>query len=243
MGDGAFTVDGQIGRLTLRGPLDAAVVSRLGLLCERAADAGAVRVILLHAEPVTWEGWARPDFENAEALGLIGDPFRPLADLPQPVIAVLDAPLRDGGLELALCADLRVAGPAATFALSGVAAGDFPIAGGLQRLSRAVGRARALELALIGAPIDAETARRWGLVTAVAPDPAAEAAALAGRIAARGPLAVRLAKEAVHRGIEMPLEQALRYETDLTVLLQTTADRAEGVRAFLEKRTPRFLGQ
>ncbi|MER3420084.1 MAG: hypothetical protein C4290_05970, partial [Chloroflexota bacterium] len=64
----------------------------------------------------------------------------------------------------------------------------------------------------------------------------------AGVIAARGPLAVRYAKEAVAHGTEMPLEQALRYETDLTIILQTTADRAEGVRAFIEKRPPRFSG-
>ena len=69
------------------------------------------------------------------------------------------------------------------------------------------------------------------------------AAALAGRIAAQGPLAVRYAKEAVLRGMEMPLEQALRFETDLTIILQTTEDRAEGVRAFLEKRPPQFKGR
>ena len=71
----------------------------------------------------------------------------------------------------------------------------------------------------------------------------AAAAALAGRIAAQGPLAVRYAKEAVLRGMEMPLEQALRFETDLTIILQTTEDRAEGVRAFLEKRPPQFKGR
>jgi enoyl-CoA hydratase/carnithine racemase len=70
-----------------------------------------------------------------------------------------------------------------------------------------------------------------------------EAEALAGRIAAKGPIATRLAKEAVHRGLDMPLDQALRYELDLTILLQTTEDRAEGVRAFLEKRPPRFTGR
>ena len=71
----------------------------------------------------------------------------------------------------------------------------------------------------------------------------AETDAIARRIAERGPLAVRYAKEAVRRGMEMPLEQALRYETDLTVIMQTTEDRAEGVRAFLEKRKPEFHGR
>jgi enoyl-CoA hydratase/carnithine racemase len=72
---------------------------------------------------------------------------------------------------------------------------------------------------------------------------AAQAEAVASRIAERGPVAVRFAKEAISRGLEMTLEQALRYETDLTVILQTTEDRAEGVRAFLEKRKPRFKGR
>ena len=106
-----------------------------------------------------------------------------------------------------------------------------------------MGRGRALELVLVSEPIDAMTARTWGLVSVVAEDPASEAAALAARIAQRGPLATRFAKEAVRRGIEMPLDQALRYETDLTVLLQTTEDRAEGVEAFLEKRDPEFHGR
>jgi enoyl-CoA hydratase/carnithine racemase len=97
---------------------------------------------------------------------------------------------------------------------------------------------------LLGEVIDATEALRCGLVSQVVPDDRVddEALALAERIAARGPLAVRYAKEAVLRGMEMPLEQALRFETDLTVILQTTEDRAEGVRAFLEKREPHFKG-
>jgi enoyl-CoA hydratase/carnithine racemase len=98
---------------------------------------------------------------------------------------------------------------------------------------------------LLGEPLDARAALACGLVNAVAPhgEARAEAERIAGAIASRGPIAVRYAKEAVLRGLDMPLEQALRYETDLTVILQTTADRAEGVRAFLEKRPPRFEGK
>jgi enoyl-CoA hydratase/carnithine racemase len=98
---------------------------------------------------------------------------------------------------------------------------------------------------LLGETLDAETARLCGLVNRVAPpgDVGSTARAIAESIASRGPLAVRYAKEAILRGLDMPLDQALRYETDLTVILQTTADRAEGVRAFLEKRPPRFEGK
>jgi enoyl-CoA hydratase/carnithine racemase len=97
---------------------------------------------------------------------------------------------------------------------------------------------------LLGERVDATTALAWGLVNAIAPQGAAlnRAEEIAASVAARGPLAVRYAKEAISRGLDMSLEQALRYETDLTIILQTTSDRAEGVRAFLEKRKPRFNG-
>ena len=195
------------------------------------------RVIFLAADGITWAGWGSVPPE-----ALIGDPFGPLAALPQPVVAALEGDIVGGGLELALCADIRIADTAARFAILDPNAPHFPIAGGLQRLTRTIGRSRALELSLADHAVGAATALTWGLISAVVPDPPAEAERRAGVIAARGPVATRLAKEAVRRGVELPLDQALRYETDLTVLLQTTDDRAEGVRAFIEKRSPRFRG-
>src|SRR5690606_15826010 len=100
-------------------------------------------------------------------------------------------------------------------------------------------------LVLLGEEVDAAEALRIGLVSRVvlAEELDSAAQAIADAVAARGPIATRLVKEAVHRGGEMTLDQALRYEVDLTVLLQSTADRAEGVRAFAEKRPPRFIGR
>jgi enoyl-CoA hydratase len=164
--------------------------------------------------------------------------------LPQPVIAVLGGDAGGAGLDLALACDLRLAHAGARFAMP--LAGDCGWFGGTQRLPRLVGRSRATEMLLLGESVSADTALEWGLVNAVAEDLAAlqsQAERLCLAIAARGPLAVRYAKEAINRGFDLPLDQALRYETDLTVILQTTDDRAEGVRAFLEKRQPSFRGR
>jgi len=196
------------------------------------------------------EGWTA--LALAEPEGVLGLPplsagIEALAAIPQVTIAAIAGRAHSVGLEIALACDIRLATEDATFAMPDTASGSVPRAGGTQRLPRAVGRAHALRLLLTGEIIDAAEARRIGLVSRVVPsggDTLRDAAhALAEAVAARGPIATRLAKEAVHRGAEMTLEQALRYETDLTVILQSTADRAEGVRAFQEKREPRFLGE
>jgi enoyl-CoA hydratase/carnithine racemase len=197
-------------------------------------------------------GW-EPSFLAAEIEGeaaarggdVLGHTFDILAQMPRPVVCALNGDAASAGLELALACDIRLACPETRFALPETGWGLIPMAGGTQRLARIVGRAAALEILLTAEPIDAQTALRIGLVSQVVPRDRllAEASALAGRIAARGPIAVRYAKEAVSQGLDMSLEQALRFETDLTIILQTTEDRAEGVRAFLEKRAPEFRGR
>jgi enoyl-CoA hydratase/carnithine racemase len=193
-------------------------------------------------------GWAPALLEEPPADLLARPPgvaFDALAAVPQPTIAALRGRACSAGLELALACDVRVAEDGARFALADVAAGRLPLGGGTQRLPRAVGRAHALRLLLTAAEIDAAEALRIGLVSELVPDGTATdaALALARTIAARGPIATRLAKEAVLRGVELPLAAGLRAELDLTVILQATADRAEGVRAFTERRPPRFGGR
>ena len=236
---------GLVATIDLNGPLAAPCLSDLNDACARIASDPVARVVVLRAASDVWAGWSDEAWTDAAELGIIGDPFGPFAALPQPTIAVMDGAVRDAGLELALCADIRIADAATTFAMPAIGQGRLPIAGGLQRLARTVGRAHALDLVLRGTAIDASTARQWGLISQIADidNVSPEAAALAEHIAQRGPIALRAAKEAVRRGMEMPLAEALRFETDLTVLLQTTADRAEGVNAFTEKRPPRFQGQ
>jgi enoyl-CoA hydratase/carnithine racemase len=250
---------GPIARLTLRRPaagnaVDAVLVSELIQACQTIADDDAVRVVLLSAEGDffsrgwDWESLLGETTDPLAALrshGIPPDAFGCLAELPQPVVCALNGDAIGSGLELALACDVRIAGEGARFFVPEVSLGLLPLAGGTQRLPRVIGRGKALEMILTGEPLTAAEALRIGLVSAVVPGEhlEEEAAGIAQRIAERGPLAVRYAKEAVAHGLEMPLEQALRYETDLTIILQTTEDRAEGVKAFLEKRTPHFKGK
>ncbi len=233
-------------------PIDRLVLDELDEACAAINDDPEARVALLAAEgEVFSSGWApaelAPDtFDAAEwrARWEATPPFAALESMGQPVVCALNGDATSAGLELALACDVRLAAEGARFALPETGQGLLPMAGGTQRLARLAGRAAALRLILLGETIDAQEARRIGLVSAVHPkrELLAQAEALALRMAARGPVALRYAKEAVRRGLEQPLDQALRFETDLTVILQTTEDRAEGVRAFLEKRDPKFKG-
>jgi enoyl-CoA hydratase/carnithine racemase len=190
------------------------------------------------------EGWSEAALTESVVSGMepVGAAFDAVAAIPQPVVAAVSGVVESAGMELALACDIRIAGESARFAMPETDLGMVPRGGGTQRLPRAIGRAQALWLLLTGESIDAAEALRIGLVSAVVSDSelAATAAAVAATIASRGPIATRLAKEAVHRGSEVPLAQGLQTELDLTVILQTTADRAEGVQAFIEKRPPQF---
>ncbi len=168
-----------------------------------------------------------------------------LAVLSKPAVAVINGDAFDEGLELAMAADIRVAISSAHFAITQVKRGAMPHFGATQRLPRLIGAANALRLMLTGVALGADDALRAGLVTYLA-DSRADLAATGGRVAeailSRAPLAARLVKDAVLKGYDMTLEQGIRLEEDLYALLQTTSDRAEGVRAFLEKRKPLFRG-
>lgn len=167
-----------------------------------------------------------------------------VARLTQPVIAAVRGNAWAEGCELALACDLRLAAEDASFSLPQVSLGRLPVHGGTQRLPRLVGAMRALDILWSGRAVDAAEAERIGLVSRVVPKARLTSAvnALAAELAAKGPIALRLAKEAVRAGSDMTLDQGVRLEQDLYVLLQTTRDRAEGVRAFLAKRPPRFRG-
>ena len=171
--------------------------------------------------------------------------FRRVMDrCPQPIIAGVRGYALGGGLELALACDLRIAGDDAQLGLTEVNLAIIPGGGGTQRLPRLVGRGKALEMILTGARLGAAEALRIGLVERVvpAPDVLKHTQELARTLAQKAPVALRYAKEAVVKGLELPLAEGLRLEGDLSALLRTTEDRVEGARAFLEKRAPRWTG-
>ncbi len=168
-----------------------------------------------------------------------------VASIDRPVIAAINGDALGEGLELALSCDIRLASDKARFGLPQVTSGLIPMNGGTQRLPRLVGKGKALELIMTAETIGAEEALEIGLVSKVVPQEklVAEAETLALNMASKAPISLRYVKEAVNKGMDLTLEQGLRLEGDLYFLLHTTADRTEGIRAFLEKRPPQFKGQ
>jgi len=168
-----------------------------------------------------------------------------IASIEKPVIAAINGDALGQGLELALSCDIRIASNQARFGFPQVASGLIPMSGGTQRLPRLIGKGKALELILTADIIDAEKALEIGLVSQIIPHDklASEVETIAQTMAEKAPIALRFIKEAVNKGLDLTLEQGLHLEADLYFLLHTTADRTEGIRAFLEKRPPQFKGQ
>jgi enoyl-CoA hydratase/carnithine racemase len=171
--------------------------------------------------------------------------YRRLARLPVPTIAAIQADALGGGLELALCCDLRVADERAKLGLPEVRLGVMPGSGGTQRLPRVVGIAKAKELILMGEIISAAEAAEIALVNRVVPEGRSleEAVAMAETIAARGPIAVREAKRALDLAGDTTLDEGLAAELDASERIFASRDMVEGARAFFEKRPPRFSNE
>lgn len=167
-----------------------------------------------------------------------------LGAMEKPVVAVINGDALGHGLEMALACDIRLASTDAKLGMPQITQGTVPWDGGTQRLPRTVGRAWATDLLLTGRVIDANEALRIGLVHEVtSPEQLTQRAEqVAVTMAGLAPVAARYAKEAVLKGMDMTLDQGMRLEMDLNLLLQTTEDRAEGIASFLERRQPHFTG-
>jgi enoyl-CoA hydratase len=242
-------------RITLNRP-DARNALRTQTLAEIASELTVavtdddIRVVVLAGGPSYFAAGA--DLREMAPLGPVEvllherqRHWRTIATFPKPIVAAVNGYALGGGCELALCADILVAGTNAQFGQPEINLGMIPGAGGTQRLARVAGKALAMQMVLTGAPIDARAALAAGIVVEVdEPESAlARAVEIATIIAAKPALAVRLAKEAVLRAYELPLSEALAAERQAFALLAASHDRNEGIAAFLGKRPPRFTGR
>ena len=170
---------------------------------------------------------------------------RAVAAITKPTIAAIRGYCVGGGLEFALACDLRVAAEDAKLGLTEVRRGIIPGAGGTQRLTRAVGVTKAMEMCLTGDTVSGLEAQSLGLVNRAVPSAEVIRAAeeLANRILKGAPMSVVFIKEAIRKGVDLPLEEGLRLEADLSAMVATTEDSREGPRAFAEKRAPVWKGK
>jgi enoyl-CoA hydratase len=220
---------------------------------QMAADIVAALDALGDARVLIVSGEGRAFSAGADLYERQADPGLPtmlaaydaLAAVPTPVIAAIEGYCLGGGLELALCCDLRVAAETAQLGTPEVLRGLLPGGGGTQRLPRLIGPARAKELMLTGRLIDASTAERWGLVNETVPHGRAleRARGLADELLMGAPLAQREIKWLVERGSHLPLDEALAVERDRAAYLRTTDDVREGIQAFIDRRAPKFEGR
>ena len=168
-----------------------------------------------------------------------------LEDMDKPTIAAINGYCLGGGCEIALACDIRIASDNAKLGQTEINVGIIPGAGGTQRLRNLVGRGKAMEMILTGCIVDAEEARRIGLVNKVVcrDELMSQAKTMAQKIAQKSPLAVQMAKKAIKNGADMPIETGLLLESLYQAVVFSTEDHLEGISAFLEKREPRYSGK
>jgi enoyl-CoA hydratase len=248
--------DGMVGIITLSRPeamnaLNTKMVSELvAALTEFEKDEGVRCLVISGSERAFSAGADIKEMAPVTAVQMaMTGHFFPLWDkvgnYAKPIVGALSGFVLGGGLELAMSCDVLVASETTQLGQPEIDIGVMPGGGGTQRLTRAVGKYKAMEMVLTGKRIGAEEAKSLGLVSRVVPKEAylSEALKVAGEIASKSPVAVRLAKMAVNKAFEMGLKDGIDFERELFYLLFASEDKAEGMRAFLEKRKPEFKGK
>ncbi|SDG91039.1 Enoyl-CoA hydratase/carnithine racemase [Pseudomonas flavescens] len=249
-------IEDKVAVLTLSNPPLNVVTRELTLALQEHLDALAqqpqVRALVITGEGgkafcagsdiAEFAQWLEPGRIVPEKLALQHRVFGQLDHYPKPVVAALNGLTFGGGLEIALCCDLLVAESQVKLALPEIKLGVFPSSGGPLRVARRIGEARARELILLGEPIDAATALHWGLVNRVVAtgDSLSAALALARQLAERPPVAYGLCKAVISASLDRDESQALAFSLEASAQAFASAECAEGVRAFLAKRTPTF---
>ena len=250
----AYRKEGHTGVITLMGACnDISAIKHLSdalfYTCDGIIGDESIRVVILtggpDTKPFSIKAGLNPGAEETTVDWPACSLSTPLSNLDQPVIAAIHGDATGQGLEMALACDIRIAEATSCFGLPHITNGFIPWDGGTQRLMRLAGTGKAMEMILTGDLIDAREAERIGLVNRIVPAESLMTVALemAGKMAAGGPVASKYAKEAITKGMDLTMAQGLRLEADLYFLLHTTADRTEGIRAFQEKRPPRFEGK
>jgi len=249
------TVDNGVALVTLNRPqvlnaLSQPLMEQLAATVEGCDRDAAVRCMVLWGGPRVFAAGAdvreMADATTADVVKSYRfEQWMRIRRVAKPIVAAVSGYALGGGCELAMLCDIIVASETAQFGQPEIRLGLIPGAGGTQRLTRAVGKSRAMEMVLTGRPLTAQEAHAAGLVSRIVPPEMCldEAMRVAGEIARQAPIAVRLAKEAVLQAYETPLEAGLAFERRLFHALFSTEDKREGVRAFLEKRRPEFQGR
>jgi enoyl-CoA hydratase len=239
-----------IDRPARRNALHTALLQRIAAELEAAdGDDGVGCVVISGSDTLFAAGADVEEIAEAGPRAALEDPrvaaWQAIRGARKPLIAAVEGYCLGGGLELALHADIVIAGEGASFGLPEVKLGIMPGAGGTQLLPRTVGRSLAMKLALSGEFVGADEALRAGLAAEVvgAGEACGRARELGKRIARNAPYAVQLAKRSVNAAFSLPVEEGLRYERSLFSVLQGTEDKAEGIAAFREKRKPKFTGR
>jgi enoyl-CoA hydratase/carnithine racemase len=253
-----FETEGNLGLLTLDRPERLNAISKqmtldLAAVVTELESNDEVRVVIVTGEGRAFcagadikERAENPDdFSVQRTSRLISPTFRRIERLPQVTIAAINGPAAGGGLELALACDLRIASTTARMGLPEVTLGILPGAGGTQRLPRLIGPARAKELMYFGKLIDASKAHAWGIVNEVVVPASlmSKAREWAATLLERPPISLANIKAAVNTAMDTDLDTGISFEQRASTIVAMTEDRAEGYRAFVEKRKPKFRGR
>lgn len=247
-GDGVALV--RLNRPKVLNSLNRELMKELVSVLQRLdGDEGVACIVLTGDEGAFAAGADVQEMAQLEAMDIVSDGmlerWQAISEISKPLLAAVSGYALGGGCELALACDIIIASETARFGQPEINLGVLPGAGGAQRIARAAGRSRAMELILTGRHFSAAEAEAMGLVSRVVPVEGYldEALALAREIAAGPPLAVRMAKKAVRRAEETSLAQGTALEQQMFYLAFASEDRKEGMQAFLEKRSPRWQGR
>ncbi len=241
----------QLNRPKVLNALNGALMTELADALEELDRNEAVRCMVLYGSDRAFSAGADIDqMKSATPLYMlennwINRNFDRIRKINKPIVAAVSGYCLGGGCELAMSCDIMIASETAKFGQPEISIGIIPGAGGTQRLPRALGKSRAMELILTGKTMSAKEAEARGLVARVVPPELylEEAKNLARDIAAKPPVAVRFAKQAVSKVYELPLTEGLEYESRLFITLFSTEDQKEGMDAFLNKRKPEWKGK